>query len=158
MKNLLYILVFIAIGCKTTAESSKDKQKELMFETVAQANLYGDGEEGIEEGNLIVKNKAEWDTLINKMDTANKVSATFKGLPIDFSKEIIICVFDKLRSSGGVTIAITKMEMNEKSVSVFYSIKKPLENQVSTSVMTQPFHIVKMKRRTENIVFTKSED
>lgn len=159
MKKILYLLIFIAIGCKTAQkEASKDKETIMEFVTVAKGALYGAGEEGVTQGNFVVNNEKEWNALVEKMDATNKISSNFKELPIDFSKHMLICVFDKVRSTGGIDVTITSIGMDKKEVSVIYSIKKASSNGMSTTVMTQPFHIVKTGKRSEKIIFTNSEE
>lgn len=159
MKNvLLFIVVLCAFGCKTNIEKTNTKTpktEHTKMETtepkvIAKGNLYGSGEEGIIKQNLIVTNQADWDTLIAQLDSVNKVSAGFTVTTIDFSKEIVIAVFDEVKGSGGHRL---ELAISQNSDNTLVEVTRIAPKGMATSVMTQPYYIVKIANNTLPIVF-----
>lgn len=87
---------------------------------------------------------------MNSMDKTNNVTKNFTTTTIDFNKYQIIAVFDNIKTTGGYSIDITSVVENRNNIVV--TIKRLLTGDNST-VMTQPFHIVKIPKTTKPIVF-----
>ena len=84
------------------------------------------------------------------MNAVNKVSDNFTETKIDFSKFTVIAVFDAVKTSGGHSIELD-IKPNTENVVVEVSRKSP--DGMATSVMTQPYHIVKIPKTDLPIVF-----
>jgi len=98
--------------------------------------------------NLVIKDEVAWNNLKSAMTTYSL--STFTETSIDFTKYQIIAVFDQIRMSGGHTIDITSITEDKKTTTV------KVENIKAgdlTSVVTQPFHIVKINKTEKNIDF-----
>ena len=156
MRIILGAFLLVMIGCKTTKNKvSKIEINEVVFQTISKGALFGDGIEGISESNLIVLNGKAWNSLQNNMNKENSVTNTFKEINIDFSNEMIFCVFDKVRSSGGFSVEIENIFIENDTTKVNYKIIKPAQGQMTSSVVTQPYHIVKMQKNDGVLVFIK---
>lgn len=84
------------------------------------------------------------------MNTRGNVSASFTEINIDFTNFQIIAVFDNIKLQGGHSIDITKISENENNIVV--TIQNLLPGGIN-SVITQPFHIVKIPKSTKPVVF-----
>ena len=65
---------------------------------------------------------------------------------IDFEKEMVIAVFMGERSSGGYSIEIIKIIRTEKEIVVEVEEKEPPSESLRTMALTQPYHIVVIKK------------
>jgi hypothetical protein len=147
--NILSIVLFLLVlSCKTNVESSKMEIVESFL--IAKGNLYGAGSEGIPAQNLIIDNQTDWNNLKKKMDSVNKVSDTFKETTIDFSKFNVIAVFDEVKGSGGHSLELT---INSNSENRIVNVSHLAPEGSATTVMTQPFYIVKIAKSKLPIVF-----
>jgi len=138
---------------KTNSDNSNMENTELLtngYSVIGKGNLYGSGEEGINASNLVVANKNDWDKLIAQLDSVNKVSTGFKDKTVDFSEYTIIAVFDDVKSSGGHILDLDVVTNTENTV---INITKKAPSGVSTSVMTQPYCIIKISKSNLPIVF-----
>ncbi len=153
MRNIVYLLIFVLVSCKTT--KTGNEIKKLDMKTISKGALYGDGAEGIVESNMIVRSESEWNDLVEKMDAANVISSGFKELPVDFSKEMIICVFDKVRGTGGIHINIDEVMLHKKKINVMVSLQEPAPGENVTTIMTQPYHIIKIDKIEEEAEFVR---
>ena len=154
MRVIICALFFVVVSCKSTKNKTLvNEVKGLTFETISSGSLYGDGIEGISESNFTITNGKEWNTLKNNMNKENNVSSNFKEMSIDFSTEMIVCVFDKVRSTGGISVEIENIVIDNDSTKIKYSIKKPAPGEMATSVVTQPYHIVKTQKSEGVLVF-----
>jgi hypothetical protein len=116
----------------------------------------GDGElmgsENFTASALVIENEEEWNALKNQMDVYNHYSELFTETEIDFTQFKIIAVIDELRTSAGynITIASITESNNQLVVDVENSDGGPGS---AATVMTQPFHIVKIQRSNLPVVF-----
>jgi hypothetical protein len=147
MKTVL-ILIFslLLVGCP--------KNEEGGFTSLSKGSLFGNGAEGFKKGNIVISSKAEWKFFLSKIDTTNNLSKTFENA-IDFSKEIIIVFVDKVRNSGGFSVEIIEAVIERNTLLIKVKTKGPKPMDMVTSVMTQPYHIVKIKKTSKKIKFTE---
>lgn len=156
----IIILTFLSIfgfvvSCKsykTTTENTKTdaKMAQTEIKTIAKGNLYGSGAEGLSEQNLIIENQADWDGLMAQMNSVNTVSNQFSETKIDFSKYTVIAVFAKVKSSGGHSI---ELEITPTKETTIVNVSHLAPQGMATSVMTQPYAIVKIPKSDLPIVF-----
>ena len=117
---------------------------------IAKDNLYGNGAERISQQNVVVSNQTAWTQLMNSMNANNNQTNNFTTTTIDFNKFQIIAVFDNIKTAGGYSVDITTVVENQNDIVVTI---KHLSNGGITTVMTQPFHIVKIPRTTKPVIF-----
>lgn len=148
--KLLYVvcLAFLMVNCNSDNDTSTILPIESTL--IAKGELYGDGAEGIAEQNLIVSDADTWNALMAQMDSVNNVSNSFSEIDIDFNAYTVIAVFDQIRGNGGHTLDLDIIFTNANIV-VMVSQNAPEGN--ATTVITQPFHIVKIDKTTKPIVF-----
>ena len=118
---------------------------------IGKGELHGNGSEGITKQNLVITNKKAWDNLVDAMNSVNNVSNSFTETDIDFSKYQVIAIFDQLRSSSGYDISITNI--TEYADSIVVDVNHVIPNGSVLTVMTQPFHIVKIPVSDKSIIF-----
>lgn len=159
IKALIILSLLFVFSCKTKVENTKNmdnkktetsKMTNLEWTLIAKGNLHGSGEEGIEKENLVITNTNDWNSLLQKMDSVNEVSKGFSETNIDFSKYTVIAVFDSVKGSGGHKLEVD-VASNSKNLVVTVTNKGP--NGMATSVMTQPYYIVKIEKAELPIVF-----
>ena len=159
MRVFLYMLVIVIVGCKSINMNSLNTQtKELPIQIISSGFLYGNGIEGISKSNSIVKNRKDWELLVNKMNLGNTSSLKLKKSSIDFSNEMVVCVFDTIRNTGGFKIEIDKIYIENDRTRIDYTIVRPAFKDKVTMVITQPYQIVKTTKREGEIIFTNTEN
>ena len=87
------------------------------------------------------------------MNINNNVSETFIETEIKFSEYMIIAVFDEVKSNGGWSIDITNIEQQANRISITVT---NLKTGNASSVITQPYQIVKIPVSDKEIVFETS--
>lgn len=149
MHKLLGIVILLfALNCKSTENQAKMKQENIVL--IGKGNLHGSGAEGIEKQNLIVTSSEEWKDLLNKINAVNKVSDSFSETDIDFSKYTVLAVFDEVKNSGGYSLNLVIQETKDK---ILVEVLRKSPDGIATSVMTQPYYIVKVPKSELPIVF-----
>ena len=148
-KNVLIILLSIfVLSC-----NSDDNNSEMMnieSTLISKDNLYGNGEEGIIEQNLIITDQNTWNSLITQMNSTNNVSDNFSEIDIDFSEYKIIAVFDEIKGNGGHNLDLNIMSNSEN---IIVSVTDLVPEGDETTVITQPYHIVKISSSDLPIIF-----
>jgi hypothetical protein len=125
--------------------------KHIALVQIAQEDLHGNGKEGFSRESIVIKTDSEWEAFKQKINTTNNVvDAYFTETEIDFSAYQIIAVFDEVKGNGGWSIDITGItEWQDKILISVTNLKKG----GATSVMTQPFQIIKIPVSDKEIVF-----
>lgn len=142
-----FILLF-ALNCKSTDNQAKTNQEVLV--EIKKGNLYGSGEEGIEKQNLVIDNVSDWQNLLTKMNSVNKVSDGFIETKIDFEKYLIIAVFDDVKTTGG---HVVELKIDSKDEEIVVNVESKSPEGMATTVMTQPYCIVRIEKTDKPINF-----
>ena len=154
MRLILCILLFGVLGCSSTIQPSKTlKKEEIVFSTISKGTLFGNGIEGILEEKFTIKNEKQWQVFLNKINSVNNVSSSLSEININFSNHNIICVFDTIRNTGGYAIEIERVFVEKKNLNIVYNKKEPGPMEMVTTIITQPYHIVKIEKRGEDHKF-----
>ena len=140
---MLYVsLILIIISC-----TKKDNDFLLIDPVlVGKGNL--NGSEGIAQQNLIIKNTSDWENLIAQFNDFKVLE--LKDTDINFDTFQLIAVFDQVYGNGGHSIDITRIVEYDANIAVTI---EHLETGDDTSVVTQPFHIVKIPLINKPIIF-----
>ena len=145
MKIFITILFsLVLVGCP--------KNEEGGFTSLSKGNLFGNGAEGFKKENIVISSKKEWKFFLSKFDTTNKVSKTFENA-IDFSEEMIVICLDNVRSSGGFSVEIIEVIKEASTTLIKVKFKSPKPMDMVTSVIIQPYHIVKINKTNKKIKF-----
>lgn len=149
MKLIVTIILGIFLtGCPV------NKQQEGSFISISKGNLFGAGEEGFEKENSVISSKIAWKSFLKKIDSSNKVSETFDN-SIDFSKEIVVVIIDKMRNTGGYSIEVTEVVEKKDNLLVRITTKGPKPTDMVTAAIIQPYHIIKVKKTNKKILFAE---
>lgn len=149
MKNIFLIgSILVFFGCNSGKKAMK---VEDSLQLISKGSLHGAGQEGIEAQKTIISSEGEWRALLQKINSVNNVSESFKNNEIDFSEEVVIAVFDGVKNTGGHAIQVSRVEETEKNLTLH--ITKTTPQGMATAVMTQPYYLAKMKKPSKPIVF-----
>ena len=150
MRILVSIFLLILFGCKSTTT----KINEVSFQTVSKGVLFGDGVEGISESNISFTNAKDWKSFLEKINTPN----TFSKVTIDFSEQQLLCVFDTIRNTSGYKIEIKNILIENKGIKIIYTSAKPSAKEMVNMVITQPYHLVIINKRAEEVSFIHKDN
>ncbi|PKB15178.1 protease complex subunit PrcB family protein [Flavobacterium sp. 5] len=150
MKAKIFTLLFIStialfISCNND-DNSDIQSTEVNFTEIGKGALFGDGQEGISQSNLTITNTNDWKKLIAKMNSVNNVSNNFTETEINFNKFTIIAIFLEIKG-GGWEIVTENVSENHNTISI-----STLETPFFTSVITQPFSIIKIPKTNKKII------
>lgn len=155
MKNVVLVLLISLCMISCSNDDRDANQNEVDFTLIGKGELLGNGEEGIEQSNLVITNEGVWIELMQKMNSVNDTTDDFTETGIDFTEFQVIAVFDKIRDSSGFSITIKNVEQNANGIFVSYIIDTPEGNNPTLKI--QPFHIIKIKTTDDPITFVEIE-
>ncbi len=150
MKKLLLLLL---ISILFFNYSCTDKDENIESKTPINLQLIGKGEligNSLSQQNLVITNSAQWTTLLNTLDANNNVSGGFTETNINFNQYMVIAVFDQTYLNGGHSIDIVAAD--ETAANLEINIEKLLQGN-ATSIVTQPYHIVKIPKIAKPVIF-----
>lgn len=135
---------------QTVWSEEEDPFKDSGLDLIGITHIIGgtlNGSEGIEKSNRVITNATDWQELMAKMNSVNDLTEHFKETEIDFERYIVIAIFLEMKTSGW------KVEINEIKESNNHITVSTKEQAYSTTVITQPFHIVKIPKTNKEIIF-----
>lgn len=145
----MFVLALLMFSCQNKEKTNSVKPVE--FSTLSQGDLKGNGEEGIGKSKLIISDQKAFEVLLAK---TNAVNDQISPAPtIDFDQSIVLAVFDEIKSHGGHSIDITEVSEHEDRFVV--QIERLNEGGMLT-VITQPYHLVKIPKTTKPIIFKEN--
>ncbi|WP_143885631.1 protease complex subunit PrcB family protein [Chryseobacterium binzhouense] len=148
-KLLLFLLIsvlFINYSCNDKDENIESKT-QINFQLIGKGELIGNS---LTQQNLVITNSAQWTTLLNTLDANNDVSGGFTETNIDFNQYMVIAVFDQTYLNGGHSIDIIAVDETASNLEI--NVEKLLQGNV-TSIVTQPYHIVKIPKIAKPVTF-----
>ena len=155
MRITISIFLLILVACKTTNTNTL-KLNEVSFKTVSKGVLFGNGIEGIPKSNFTINNAKEWKIFLKKTALSNNTNFSIE--PIDFSKQLFVCVFDNIRNTSGFKIEIENIFIKKSGLKTIYTTSKPSATERVNMVVTQPYHIVLIDKQEEPITFINKDN
>lgn len=146
---LVYCSTLFVLACKTSTNTLSSSQF-MDTNIIAQGNLYGNGAEGITAQQLVIDNLKDWVALKTKIDAVNAISQNFNDKDLNFLDYKIIAVFDVVKTSGGHHV---NLEVNQLKHQIEIKVTKVSPQGMASSVMAQPYCIIKVKNRDLPVVF-----
>jgi hypothetical protein len=127
-----------------TKDESAKEGTAMSFETIAKGYYSTHSD----KGNYIVTNKDDFKKLWG--ETIDDITAMQE---IDFSKVIVIAVFQGNKSTAGYSIGITSIKENIDNVEVSIEETEPSSNSMAAQKITSPYQIVKFKKVDKQVIF-----
>ncbi|MNK16430.1 hypothetical protein D3C87_345940 [compost metagenome] len=146
LKKIMFAMVvlFSLAGCGSGDDNATTPGNNtpvvINLTNISKGELSGDP---ITVGNFVIKDMEDWNTF---KEEANITT----DLVVDFSVHEVIAVVDKVYPSSGHSIEITSIKKVDNKLTV--EIKKT-ETDSGLTVMTQPFHVVRIDKTGLPVVF-----
>tara|TARA_B100000768_G_C11037098_1_gene272609 strand:+ start:143 stop:589 length:447 start_codon:yes stop_codon:yes gene_type:complete len=147
MKYLKIMLIPLLLVLVFGYDNNEKINQKVEFTEIGKGSLFGNGNESILRSNLVINNQSDWQNLIDQMNSVNNVSSTFSETSIDFTSFSVIAIFLDIKQNGS-EITINTITENETNILV-----STQETELDNTVITQPFHIVKIQKTNKEIVF-----
>ncbi len=145
------LLIFAFYSCDKDVDCV---QTDFAVNEIAHSSLYGAGDEGIIESNMVITSQDDWNELLDKLDSVNDESSQFNTTTIDFSQQIVIASFDKVQSNGGYGLSLENAEQIGDQIHVdVVKTDASAGGGMVTTVITQPYHIIAINACGLDVVF-----
>ena len=151
-KVAVAILCLVLVAFFVTYSCEKYVPKEEPFPANITPILVGNGElcgeKNITKQHWVIKTQEEWNKLVN-------IIGQYAEMNIDFSKDQIIAVFDKIKDGEWNTdIEFARITEYADSIVVSYT---NFQNGNLADIITYPYNIVKIPASDKAIVFYESD-
>lgn len=147
------------ISCETAQTASQNVSvQEIPFTSIGKAALFGGGQEGFDEVKttlLTIRSAEDWEKLKAQLNSVNTVTGAFKDEKLDFESEMVLACIDRLRGSGGHEVIIESIVETETELKIHVKHRAP--GDMAASVLTQPFHIVRVPKSGKTVVTIEHE-
>lgn len=155
MRKIIFsgLLLAAMVSCQSDDAATTNNEPVLLeFTAIGKENLYGNGVEDIDEGNIVINDNEAWQNLLEHMTAVNGLPWNFGNTEIDFSQWTVIATFDKIQAYGGFSIDVVSVSKEEAQVIVDIE-KSSGGSGAAATIITQPFHIVRIPKTTLPITF-----
>lgn len=149
MKQIIFIFSILFVFASCNSDDSDNNSSNVTYSEIIKGDNYN-GKDSNPKGNLVIKDQTTWNDVLSKMNLILPANMIFPDTNIDFTKYQVIAVFDQVRNYGGYSIDITKITETRNRIIVKVEQLKP--GGIAT-VITQPYHIIKMPKSDKKIVF-----
>jgi hypothetical protein len=122
-------------------------QAALPMVTISQ----GSSSQILRPREVVAKDADEWRDL---WAAHSAVNAPAEG--VDWSRFMVVGIFLGSRPSAGYSVAITNVTSRDGTTTVEYTERSPAPGTIAAQVLTSPFHILRIPRTTERIVFRRA--
>ncbi|MBW7676458.1 protease complex subunit PrcB family protein [Chryseobacterium chendengshani] len=150
MKKYLLLFVcsiFLVINSCTDSDVNIETKTPVTVQQIGKGNLMTNY---VPQQNMVITTSTQWNTLLNTLDSVNNTSGSFTETNIDFNQFMVIAVFDEVFPNGGHSIDIITVDDNPQNIVV--DLERLLTGNLTT-VVTQPYHIVKIPKSTKPVQF-----
>ena len=145
MKVLITILFSIMLtSCPD--KTQQNSQDDNSFVSLYKGRMNGAGD--MKQQNKVVKSEKEWKRLLSQLT----ISQT--NLPeIDFSKNTLLVLIDKVRNTGGFSVEVENVKTENDKLIVVVKHTGPKPTDMVTMAIEQPFQVIKINKTNKEIVF-----
>ena len=153
MIRLIAICIFLSSSCGSGINKNTNPllQNIIAFELLAQ-DFYGGM---IESKFMVIKNEKTLDTIYNLINEGK--TPVLKMPVINFEQETVLALFLGEKNSGGYSIDVVQIKNVNDKFNIVYKITSPKAGEMVTSVMTQPYCIIKIPKTLKEIVFLQQK-
>lgn len=146
---LLCSILLILTSCRDNNDENIESKNQINFQLIGKGNLMGSSYAPPQ--NTAITNSTQWNNFLNQIDSSNNhPSSTFTETNIDFNQFMVILVVDSVYPNGGHSVDIMTIDENTQNIEV--DVEKLLQGDVTT-VITQPYHIVKTPKILKPVIF-----
>jgi len=151
-KHLLILLCsifFVTISCRDNHDDEQlENKNQINFQLIGKGNFVGNY---AAQQNTVITNTTQWNNFLVQIDGQNNHPSTdFTETNIDFNQFMVIVVIDAVYPNGGHSVDIMTVEENPQNIEI--DVEKLLQGNVTT-VVTQPYHIVKIPKILKPVIF-----
>jgi hypothetical protein len=141
MKKTAFVILILLLGCASATGG------DVKFSTLAR----GDTAPGITNRiNEAITDPISFEQLWNGMYRGME---PVPDMPkVDFAEDMVIAVSPGLMVTGGYDAEIIKVQDKKNRLNVTILMTRP--SGTVTEALTQPYHIIKLKKSTARIVYT----
>lgn len=153
-KKLLAAVTFLGLAALARMTLAQSGQAEIKFNTLLQQSQSSHAQ----KKNYVIRSQAEWQKLWQQMQAASFLPRNVRTdsllHKIDFTKQMLIAVFQGEQPSGGYSIAVTKLVRASNRLEVFIEEQSPGADCFTTQMLTYPYHIIVTEASVTKVTFT----
>lgn len=149
MKQIFFIFIILLAFVSCNSDDSDQDSSNVTYTEIIKGDFYN-GENSNPKANLVIQDQTIWNNVLSKMNLLMPANTIFPDTNINFTKYQVIAVFDQIRNYGGYSIDITKITETRNRIIIKVEQLKP--GGIAT-VITQPYHIVKMPKSNKKVIF-----
>ena len=148
----LAVFVFL-LGALEVCGAESPRMKNAEAGTIAVITIQRGNFSGVREPlQTVARTPAEWESLW-KRHVSNQNPPSPPPM-IDFGAQMAAGVFLGEKSTGGYEVEITKAELKNSTLYIYYIETNPSRGGATIQAMTQPFHLVKLPKHDARVVFS----
>jgi hypothetical protein len=145
-------LLFLTTTSLTIAGSQALEDLELEYEVIDWGSISGYREETY----IVVRTETEWAEVWEKHTTLYLPATAYPR--IGFSENMVICAFMGERPTGGYSISIERVWVEEERLHVKIVKRSPAEESVVSLAITYPYVFVSLEKENLDVALDIAEE
>ena len=147
---LRYLLVLAWVGAVLEAPSIRAMSQAPTSVTASFRTVERGSQSNIDAARqVVIRTAAEWTTFWRTHNFDKPAPQ------IDFDKEMVVGVFMGSRPTAGYSVAITAVAERDGALVVTYTESTPRPGTMAAQVLTFPYHLAAVPKRSGNVSFEK---
>jgi len=102
---------------------------------------------------VVVRTQDQWNNLWKKHASIQSPPSPPPG--VNFTTEMVVGLFAGEKTTGGYELEITRAELKDSTLYIYYVEKNPTSGGMAIQAITQPFHLAKLPRHDTPVIFVK---
>ena len=100
-----------------------------------------------------VRTQDQWNNLWKKHASIQSPPSPPPG--VNFTTEMVVALFAGEKTTGGYEVEITRAELKDSTLYIYYVEKNPTSGGMAIQAITQPFHLARLPRHDTPVIFVK---
>ena len=102
---------------------------------------------------VTVRTQDAWESLWKKHTSIQSPPSPLPA--VNFTTEMVVGIFAGEKTTGGYDVELTRAELKDSTLYVYYVEKNPASGGMAIQALTQPFNLAKLARHDGAVVFVK---
>jgi hypothetical protein len=131
------------------AQAPSPNQMTIPLTTIQKGNF-----SGIRDPlQVAVRTQDMWESLWKRHTSIQ--SPPLPAPAVNFTTEMVVGLFAGEKTTGGYEVEITRAEVKDSTLYIYYVEKSPASGGMAIQALTQPFYLAKLPRYDTPVVFVK---
>ena len=144
--KLIAAILFSVMLTSCPNKNQENSQDDNSFTSLYKGRMNGSGD--VNQQNKVISSVKEWEQIVSKLVISNN-----NITEVDFSKNTLLVLIDKVRNTGGFSVEVENIKTKEGKIIVTIKHSGPKPTDMVTMAIEQPFQVIQINKTNKEIIF-----